>query len=176
MISDKALVKQYRQLSEIERAALMVTASMNDDSRELQRLKASAEIKQFSITADKEAEICTAWETVHKDYLVVRGHLNSQFLNIYIQFFAEPDVPNKKAGGHHSRECLAEIQALDIAFIDTLEGAGLPLNEELVEGFGFQPQETHKQTDPHSGDDLRISEWYSNYSTLFKQELWPIYG
>ena len=43
---------------------------------------------------------------------------------------------------------------LDRAFIDALGGAGLPLSEEFVEGFGFQLQEAPKQAGSHSRDDL----------------------
>lgn len=159
MANTKGLTKQYQQLSEKERAQLMINADINEDEQEFQRLMESAPVKRFRIRGDREHETFNAWHWTHKDYLLCKNFLSRKLLmagNLL-------DEEDYKPSAH---SLLQEMTALDLAFVDVLETHGLPINEYFLKAFGCEPDFIDKKLD--EVDKIKEGVIYQGYLDLFE--------
>ncbi len=158
MANTKELTKQYEQLSEKERAALMITADINNDDHEFRKLKASAPVKWFRIKGDRESEIGSAWLLAHKDYLISKNFLLRRLL-------MAGNLGKEEAVHFYTALLLQEQAALDLAFYDVLAEHNLPIYQELLEGFCCEI--SNKWTELAENESIKRGEFYKEYSALF---------
>ena len=163
MANSKSVANQYQQLTEHERARLMINADLNDDDQEFQRLKASAPIKTFTIRGEKESEIGNAWKNAHKDFLLCK-HLINHNLRMCIDVF-EDEIELRQ----YLEPLWLEMKTLELAFTDALASANLPVFHDLLKEFiGPLPIQT---ASPAEGLNIRQGRCYNQYHGLFSAAL-----
>jgi len=154
MINTKAVAKHYQQLSEKERALLMIQADMNNDEQEFLRLKTSATFKTYSIRADKECEIAQAWFWAHKDFITCKSFLHRKML-----------IARSSPESESFCELYGmEFEEMDMAFIDVMKTCDFPINHTLIENFGCGLAVDLKISNE---DDVREGGYYPQYFDLF---------
>ncbi len=158
MANTKVLTKQYEQLSEKERAVLMITADINNDDHEFRKLKASAPVKWFRIKGDRESEIGSAWLLAHKDYLISKNFLLRRLM-------MAGNLDKEESINFHTALLLQEQAALDLAFSDVLSEHNLPVYQGLLESFGCEV--SIKWADLAEDESIKLGEFYKEYTELF---------
>lgn len=158
MINNKTIINCYQQLSEKERALLMIHANINDDDQEFKRLRASAPTKTFKVWSNKESEIGNAWIQVHRDFLILKNFLYRKLLMVG-NLLDNDDLQ------FNTKSLLLEHVALDLAFINTLKFHSLPVDEPLLKVFSCDIYLIDLEQE--NIEDIVQGALYKGYAELF---------